>query len=128
MNRPIVRLYGLVVLLFALLVAFTSRWTIFEAASLRENPLNARALLEQQRVDRGPVLAANGTVLAVSVRGTEGTYERTYPTGEEFSHAIGYSFIDSGSTGLERFRDAELNGSNGTNLQSILNQLQGRKP
>jgi peptidoglycan glycosyltransferase len=128
MNRPIVRLYGLVVLLFALLVAFTSRWTIFDATSLRENPLNARALLEQQRVDRGPILAADGTVLAVSARGAEGTYERTYPTGEEFSHAIGYSYIDSGSTGLERFRDAELNGSNGTNLQSILNQLQGRKP
>ncbi len=69
MNRPIVRLYGLVVLLFALLIAFTSRWTIFEASSLRSNPLNARALLEQERIARGPILAANGTVLARSVRG-----------------------------------------------------------
>ena len=50
MNRPIVRLYALVVLLFALLVAFTSRWTVFEAASLRDNPLNKRAQLEQQRI------------------------------------------------------------------------------
>ena len=47
-NRPIVRLYGLVVVLFALLIAFTSRWTVFEAASLRQNPLNRRALLEQE--------------------------------------------------------------------------------
>ena len=46
-NRPIVRLYGLVVVLFALLVAFTSRWTVFEACSLRENPLNQRALLSR---------------------------------------------------------------------------------
>ncbi len=53
MNRPIVRLYGLVIVLFALLIAFTSRWTIFEASSLRDNPLNARSLLEQQRIDRG---------------------------------------------------------------------------
>ena len=60
MNRPIVRLYGLVVLLFALLIAFTSRWTIFEASSLRGNPLNARALLEQERIARGPILASNG--------------------------------------------------------------------
>ena len=81
MNRPIVRLYGLVVLLFALLIAFTSRWTIFEASSLRSNPLNARALLEQERIARGPILAADGTVLARSVRGSEGTYERTYPSG-----------------------------------------------
>ena len=50
MNRPILRLYMLVLVLFALLVAFTSRWTVFEASSLRENPLNKRALIEQERV------------------------------------------------------------------------------
>jgi penicillin-binding protein A len=127
-NRPIIRLYGLVVVLFALLVAFTSRWTIFDASSLRANPLNARALLEQERIARGPILAADGTVLARSLRGPEGAYERTYPTGEEFAHAIGYSFINAGGTGLERFRNAELDGRSGTNLQTILDQLQGKKP
>jgi peptidoglycan glycosyltransferase len=127
-NRPIIRLYGLVVVLFALLVAFTSRWTIFEASSLRANPLNARALLEQERIARGPILAADGTVLARSLRGPEGAYERTYPTGEEFAHAIGYSFINAGTTGLERFRNAELDGRSGTNVQTILDQLQGKKP
>jgi peptidoglycan glycosyltransferase len=126
-NRPIIRLYGLVVLLFALLVGFTSRWTIFEASSLRANPLNARTLLEQQRIDRGSIVAADGTVLARSVRGPEGTYARTYPTGEEFAHAIGYSYVTAGTTGLERFRNAELDGRAGTNLQTILDQLQGRK-
>ena len=96
MNRPIVRLYGLVVLLFALLVAFTSRWTIFEASSLRSNPLNKRALLEQERIARGRILAADGTVLARSVRGAGGTYEREYPKGEEFAHAIGFSYTRPG--------------------------------
>ncbi len=130
MNRPIVRLYGLVALLFALLVAFTSRWTVFEASSLRENRLNARRLLEQERIDRGPILAADGTVLARSVRGTEGIYQRIYPTGEEFAHAVGYSYIspDLGQSGIERFRNDALNGEAGTNLQTILDQLQGRKP
>jgi peptidoglycan glycosyltransferase len=127
-NRPIVRLFGLVVLLFALLVAFTSRWTIFEASSLRENPLNARSLLEQQRIARGPILAADGSVLARSVRGSEGTYERTYPTGEQLAQPIGYSYTNFGSTGVERFRNAELSGQRATNLQGILDQLQGKKP
>jgi len=128
-NRPIIRLYGLVVLLFALLVAFTSRWTIFEASSLRANGLNARTLLEQQRIARGPILAADGTVLARSVRGSEGAYERTYPSGEQFGAAIGYYFNTGyGSAGLERFRNSALNGQTGTNLQTILNQLQGKKP
>jgi peptidoglycan glycosyltransferase len=129
-NRPIVRLYGLVVLLFALLLAFTSRWTIFEASSLRESPLNARGVLEQQRIDRGSILADNGTVLARSVRGPEGTYTRVYPTGEEFAHAVGYSYVypDLGQTGTERYRNAVLTGQTGRNLQSVLDQLQGKKP
>jgi peptidoglycan glycosyltransferase len=127
-NQPIVRLYGFVVVLFALLVAFTSRWTVFEASSLRENRFNARGLLEQQHIHRGRILAADGTVLARSVRGPEGTYERRYPTGEEFEHAVGYSYIDLGQTGIERFRNSVLNGQTGTNLQTVLDQLQGKKP
>jgi len=129
-NRPIIRLYGLVSVLFALLVAFTSRWTIFEASSLRENPLNHRTLLEQQRIDRGPILAADGTVLARSVRGAEGLYQRTYPTGELFAQPVGYDYIEPplGGTGVERFRNKDLNGQTGTNLQGVLNQLQGKEP
>jgi peptidoglycan glycosyltransferase len=133
MNQPILRLFGLVVVMFALLLAFTSRWTVFEASSLRSNPLNARALLQQQRIERGRILAADGTVLARSVRRggsnhSEATFERTYPTGGEFAHAIGYSFIDLGRTGLERFRNGALDGAKKSNLQSILDQLQGKRP
>jgi len=128
-NRPIIRLYGLVVVLFALLVAFTSRWTIFEASSLRESKLNVRPVLEQQRIDRGAILSADGTVLARSVRGAEGTYERTYPTAGQFAAPIGYSFAAGiGSSGLELYRNKQLDGTEEANLQSILNQLQGKKP
>jgi penicillin-binding protein A len=128
MNRPILRLYGLVFVLFALLVAFTSRWTIFEATSLRDNPLNARTLLEQQRIHRGPITAANGTVLARSVPRAEGTYERTYPTHDEFAHAIGYYYTDLGNAGLERYRNPALSGQTDSNLQRVLDQLQGKQP
>jgi peptidoglycan glycosyltransferase len=128
-NRPIVRLYGLVALLFALLIAFTSRWTVFEGSSLRDNKLNARQLLEQQKIDRGPILAADGSVLARSIRETEGIYKRIYPQGELFAHAVGYYFTDPdlGASGLERSRNKDLNGESRTNLQSVLDQLQGKE-
>src|ERR1700677_1626182 len=127
-NRPIVRLYGLVVLLFALLIAFTSRWTIFEASSLRGNPLNARALLEQERIARGPILADNGEVLARSVRSAEGTYRRTYPAGSLFAQTVGYAYTDLTQTGIERYRNTALNGeTSATNLQAILDQLQVKR-
>ena len=45
-NVPITRLFVLIVGLFALLVVFTSRWTVFDAKSLRDSPLNRRALLK----------------------------------------------------------------------------------
>ena len=60
MNRPIVRLYGLVIVLFALLIGFTSRWAVFSAASLRDNPLNKRGEIAQQRIQRGPITADDG--------------------------------------------------------------------
>ncbi|HTR89384.1 MAG TPA: penicillin-binding transpeptidase domain-containing protein, partial [Solirubrobacteraceae bacterium] len=128
MNRPIVRLYLLVVVLFALLLAFTSRWTIFDASSLRQNALNRRSLLEQERIQRGPILAADHTVLARSVPGREGTYTRVYPAGGLFAQAIGYSFTDLGQIALERYRNAALDGETGRDeLQAILDQLQGKR-
>ncbi|HLH14422.1 MAG TPA: penicillin-binding protein 2 [Solirubrobacteraceae bacterium] len=128
MNRPIVRLYGLVAVLFALLVAFTSRWTIFEASSLRESPLNERRVLKQERTPRGSIVAADGTVLARSVRDGEGVYRRTYPTGELFAAPIGYEDPELASTGLERSRNQQLSGQAATNLQGVLDQLQGKEP
>jgi peptidoglycan glycosyltransferase len=127
-NRPIVRLYGLVVVLFALLIAFTSRWTIFEAGALRQNALNRRTLLQQERIRRGRILAADRTVLARSVRGREGTYRRTYPTGQLFAQTVGYSYTDLGQSGIERYRNPALDGErSATNLQAVLDQLQGRR-
>jgi peptidoglycan glycosyltransferase len=127
-NRPIVRLAALVALLFGLLVAFTSRWTVFEAASLRDSSLNHRSELAKERVARGEIVAADGAVLARSVRSGEGTYERRYPTGPLFAGAVGYSFVGQGSTGIEGYRDEALEGQLGGGLQRLLNQLQGISP
>ncbi|MBV9804293.1 MAG: hypothetical protein JO130_13925, partial [Solirubrobacterales bacterium] len=60
MSGPIVRLFGVIVVLFALLVAFTSRWTVFQASSLNNNPLNVRTLLDELQIKRGRLLAADG--------------------------------------------------------------------
>jgi penicillin-binding protein A len=130
MNEPITRLFGLVVLLFAVLVAFTSRWTVFDAPALRENPKNHRGALEEQRIPRGRILAADGTVLAYSSKRTSGpragTYARHYPTHGLFAHAVGYDYTDIGRTGLESFYDAALTDRH-SGVRSILDQLLGRR-
>jgi penicillin-binding protein A len=125
-NRPIARLFGLVIVLFLLLIGFTSRWTVFQAQSLRNDPLNARELLEQQLIPRGTIRADDGTVLARSTRGQGGVYTRSYPTGDLFALPVGYSYTNLGRTGLESSRNDELTGlTNVSQLNSVINQLTG---
>jgi peptidoglycan glycosyltransferase len=109
-NRPTARLFVLVVLLFGLLVAFTSRWTVFEAQALRNNPANRRALLQEERIDRGTIRAADGTVLARSKPIGGGRFGRRYPPGDLFAHPVGYWSIDRGKIGLEDSYDDALSG------------------
>ncbi len=124
MNKPIVGLFGLVIVLFALLVAFTSRWTVFEAEALRDNELNRRELLQEQKVHRGPIRARDGTVIAKSVEGKGKTFSRRYPLGELFGHPVGYSYIDIGRYELEQERNDELTGQR-DDIGSIIDQLSG---
>ncbi|HEX3317855.1 MAG TPA: penicillin-binding transpeptidase domain-containing protein, partial [Solirubrobacteraceae bacterium] len=125
MNVPIGRLFGLVVLLFAVLVFATSWWTEFGAQRLRDNPLNRRQLLEDAKVKRGRILADDGTVLARSVRAQGDTYRRVYPN-DRFSHEVGYSFTNLGRAGLEQSRNPALTGQGGE-VDTLLEQLSGRK-
>ena len=53
MNTPIVRLFGLFLVLFGSLVVASSWWTVFGAEGLRDNPNNRRILFEEQRIKRG---------------------------------------------------------------------------
>ena len=128
MNRQILHLFTLVVVLFAVLVAFTSRWTVFEQEDLENNSANRRPLLEQIRVPRGDILARDGTVLAHSEPSGSGSrkiYTRTYPEGSLFSHAIGYSYIDQGQVGLEQSRNDELTGDK-NEFVSLFDELLSR--
>ncbi len=129
MNRQIVKLFGLVVVLFAVLIGFTSYWSVFDAAALKEKDANARPLLEQQQILRGRILADDGTVLAKSVPKGHGTglrYVRRYPHGSLYGHPVGYSFVRQGDSEFEQFHNDELVG-NESEFSSILDQLRGRK-
>jgi len=124
-NTPVLRLYGLVVVLFAVLIGFTSRWTVFEAEKLRDNPENARAILEEQEVRRGLIRSQEGQVLARSVRGVGETFVRRYPTDDLFAHAVGYSYVDLGLSGIEKSHNDELTGRR-TELVTVVESILGR--
>ncbi|MBV9312020.1 MAG: hypothetical protein JOZ73_14405 [Solirubrobacterales bacterium] len=123
MTAPIVRLFGLVLVLFTLLVVWTTRWAVVDSNSLQNNSLNVRTLIDELRIKRGRILADDGSVLARSVPAVGGTWSRTYPTGSLFSQAVGYSIAaQARSAGLERSRGQELRGLQ-QGISSIFGQL-----
>jgi peptidoglycan glycosyltransferase len=124
MNTPITRLYIVFLLLFGVLVVGTSWNTVFRADELRNKPQNRRQLLEQQRIRRGAIRAADGSVLARSVRRSDDTFTRLYPQNGLFAQAIGYSFTRYGRAGLEQSRNDALTGTT-NELGTIFDRLSG---
>jgi peptidoglycan glycosyltransferase len=126
-NKSLRRLFVVFVLMFGVLVGFTSWWTVFGAEDLKEKPSNRRPLLKAQKIPRGLILADDGTRLATNRRtGNRETkrYYRAYPQSRLFSHAVGYSFVSRGSAGLERSYNDELIGEH-DEIESIIDQLGG---
>lgn len=116
MNGSIRNLFVLFVLLFGVLVLFTTRWTVVEGEDLRADSLNKRDVIRAARVPRGKITAADGTTLArsrkVPSRDTgNAIYQRVYPQGELFASVVGYSDQSLGQqAGLERSQDEYLSG------------------
>jgi penicillin-binding protein A len=126
-NRQIVKLFGLILVLYALLFGFTSYWSVFDSSSLKANTANRRPLLEEQRIHRGSILADDGSVIARSTpqgKGNNKIYVRHYPLGSLFGNPIGYSYVDRGRVGTELAHNDELVG-NKTEFLSVLDELQG---
>ncbi len=129
MDRAITRVAIVVALMFGVLIAFTSRWTVFEAEELRQNALNRRSLLREQQQPRGPILAANRRAIARSYpsgRGQSRVYRRRYTRPTIYAHPVGYSFVDLGSSGLESYYNDQLSGDR-EELLTVLDQLLGRR-
>ena len=129
MNRQIVQLFAFIVVLFAVLVGFTSYWSVFDASALKKQEANKRPLLEQQQIPRGRILAFDGSVIAKSVakgKGSSKRYIRRYPEGALWGHPIGYSFVSQGQVEFEQSHNAELVGEE-SEFGTILDQLTGKK-
>ncbi len=127
MNAPILRLFGLVLVLFAALLGMTSYNSVIHAGAYRDNAKNARPQIEEQRVHRGAILARDDTVLARSVLSDSSLYSRRYtPEGNVFAQVLGYDFLRIGRAGLERARNDELTGKR-SQLTSIVDELRGKQ-
>ena len=115
MNAPIFRLFALFVVLFAVLVGFSSRWAVFGAAAAAREPAQQRAcVIEEQRIKRGVIRAADGEVLAGSTRAVRRALRAPLPDRASCSRSRSASTTSSfGRAGLEKYYNDALVGPQG---------------
>ena len=121
MNRQIRQLAAVLIALYVVLFAALNFWQVSRTEELAAEAGNTRALVRQFDTPRGPIVTADGVVVARSVQApgdSDVKFQRQYPTGDLFAHITGYHTFGLGSTQLERAKSDVLTGE--TFTQQVL--------
>ncbi len=107
-----IRKVGLgIVALMMLLCAQLTYVQLGRAEELNADPANIRLVLRDFTRGRGPIVTADGVVIADTVVvDDEIGFQRRYPFGPLYAHITGYQSLRYGLSGLERSYDAALLG------------------
>ena len=124
-NRNILLFSYGIVILFLCMAAYFGYFMQVQREDVINNSYNARLDSFAEKIVRGKILADDGTILAETVVGEDGTETRNYPYGTMFAHAVGYSTM--GKTGIESFANYYLLTSHENSVEQIINELSGEK-
>jgi peptidoglycan glycosyltransferase len=111
MNHALRRISLAVLILFLVLLANVNYVQAFEAGQLAADPGNGRTFAEQFQYQRGPIITADGKVIAASRHvGGIYAYQRYYPDGPVYAPVTGYDTLYSRS-GIEAAENRYLAGT-----------------
>ncbi|MDO8362619.1 MAG: penicillin-binding transpeptidase domain-containing protein [Actinomycetota bacterium] len=113
MNKQIRKLVAGLLVLYIGLFAMLNVAQLVRKDALNANPLNNRQTIRDFNRMRGPIVTADGVVVARSVPtigDDQFKYQREYPTGDLFSNVSGYYTYSFGSTQLEKTQGQVLMG------------------
>lgn len=99
--------------LFALVCLYLMYFNLFQSRVISSNSYNRRLRESNENIIRGSIQDRKGEVLVKSASYKSGV-KRKYVYPRYFSHVIGYSSKNYGSSGLEAFYNKELMNSNDT--------------
>ena len=118
-------LYGIVILFLCMCVRF-GYFIQVESENVINNSYNsARLNLFESRVIRGKILAADGTILAETMVGDDGSETRAYPYKDLYAHVLGYSSL--GKSGIESLANYYLLSSHTNPFAKVVRQLADEK-
>lgn len=124
-NKNILGITYVAVAVFLGLAVYLGYFLLVRSEDVINNSYNARLDSFSDRIVRGKILAADGTVLAETQADGEGNEIRVYPFGSVFDHAVGYSA--KGKTGLEALANFYLLTSHVNLMEQAGNELAGSK-
>jgi peptidoglycan glycosyltransferase len=123
-NKQLRHVSVFALVLLAVLIGSTTYWQTWAKADLAARKDNSVSLIERLTVDRGKILAADGTVLADNRKTRKHgltIYTRHYPQNDLAPQVLGYATNAGTTTGLEQTLDDYLTGAN-TNLTNTFTQ------
>ena len=112
MNPRIRKLAAGLLVCYVVLFVQLNVLQVGQAREFRADTRNTREVTRDFNKPRGPIVTADGVVVAESVPSTDGKFDfqRTYPTGELFANVTGYYSFAYGATQLEKTQNDVLNG------------------
>jgi peptidoglycan glycosyltransferase len=129
MNRRIRQLAAGLMVCYVMLFVTLNYWQVGRQEEMNARLDNTRAIRREFDRPRGPIVTADGVVVAQSIEnppGSEFSYQRQYPTGELFAGVTGYYTFSFGATQLERTQNAVLTGDTGEQqLRNLPNLITG---
>ena len=112
MNKQIRRLAAGLLLCYVVLFVQLNVLQVGQDRELRADPRNTREAVKEFNQPRGPIVTADGVVIAESVPTDDGfEYQRQYPTRDLFGNITGYYSYAFGATQLEKTQNGILTGN-----------------
>ena len=124
-NRSILFSTYIFLAAFVGLIVYLVYFNIAKADDIIHNSYNKRQEILAQKVIRGPILASDKSVLAVTLTDSDGNETRYYPNNNLLSHVLGYT--GNGGSGLESSAAYYMLTSNENIWTQISNDLSGKK-
>lgn len=124
-NREIWIVTYIFMFLMLAVIGHEIKFVYSDSEMVINNSYNPRQEILAQKNVRGSILADDGSVLAQTVRASDGTEKRVYPYSNLFAHVVGFS--TKGKTGIEYLGNMNMLTSNASLTEKIQKEISAEK-